>query len=243
MEIPQKDNRETTNPKTQNTSPKMAKMQKLLLRYRVAVLVMLGVLLLLVAGIRFVSITVGGDSLQEKPISDLLNMADHHQLKSVTISGSDVLARSSAGNQYHAVKEDGQPITEILRRDGVTVNIDNGQRNQWAQGVVDLLLIVLVIGGMYYFIRRNNVGGQAMPFARSKARRFNESRPTVLFKDVRRRGGEDGATGDRRVSQTSRSLYGDGRAHSQRRPAGGCARYRQDVDFARGRGRSWRCFL
>ncbi|HLG60339.1 MAG TPA: ATP-dependent zinc metalloprotease FtsH [Ktedonosporobacter sp.] len=184
MEIPQKDNRETTNPKTQNTSPKMAKMQKLLLRYRVAVLVMLGVLLLLVAGIRFVSITVGGNSVQEKPISDLLNMADHHQLKSVTISGSDVLARSSAGNQYHAVKEDGQPITEILRRDGVTVNIDNGQRNQWAQGVVDLLLIVLVIGGMYYFIRRNNVGGQAMPFARSKARRFNESRPTVLFKDV-----------------------------------------------------------
>ncbi|HZO72268.1 MAG TPA: ATP-dependent zinc metalloprotease FtsH [Ktedonobacteraceae bacterium] len=184
METPQKDNREITNPKTQNTSPKMAKMQKLLLHYRVAVLVMLGVLLLLVAGIRFVSITVGATSVQERPISDLLNMADHHQLKAVTISGSDVLARSSTGNQYHAVKEDGQPITEILRRDGVTVNIDNGQRNQWAQGVVDLLLIALVIGGMYYFIRRNNMGGQAMPFARSKARRFNESRPTVLFKDV-----------------------------------------------------------
>ncbi len=184
MEIPQKDNRETTNPKMQNASPKMAKMQKLLVRYRAAVLIVLGSLLLMVAGIRFVSITVGTNSVQERPISDLLNMADHHQLKSVTISGNDVLARSSVGKQYHAVKEDGQPITEILRRDGVMVNVDSGQRTQWAQGVVDLLLIALVVGAMYYFIRRNNMGGQAMPFARSKARRFSESRPTVLFKDV-----------------------------------------------------------
>lgn len=184
MEIPQKDNRETTKPKTQNTPPKMAKMQKLLVRYRVVALAVLVVLLLVVAGVRFVSITIGTASVQDRPISDLLNMADHHQLQAVTISGSDILAKSSTGKQYHAVKEDGQPVTEILRHDGVTVTIDNGQHTPWAQGVVDLLLIALIVGGMYYLIRRNNIGGQVMPFARSKARRFNESRPTVLFKDV-----------------------------------------------------------
>jgi cell division protease FtsH len=37
---------------------------------------------------------------------------------------------------------------------------------------------------MYFFIRRSGVGGQALPFSRSKARRFNESRPSILFKDV-----------------------------------------------------------
>ena len=184
MEFPQKDNRETTNPKTSNTSPRMSKMQKLLVRYRAIALIVLGVLLLVIAGVRFANITMGAVSVQDRPISDLLNMADHHQLKSVTISGSDVLARSITGKQYHAVKEDGQPVTEILRRDGVIVDIDSGQHTQWTQGVVDLLLIALIVGGMYYFIRRNNMGGQAMPFARSKARRFSESHPTVLFKDV-----------------------------------------------------------
>src|SRR5437660_2197733 len=111
MEIPQKDNRETTNPKTQNPPPKMAKMQRLLVRYRVGVLAALVVLLLLVVGVRFISITIGTTSVQDRPISDLLNMADHHQLQSVTISGSDILAKSSTGKQYHAVKEDGQPVT------------------------------------------------------------------------------------------------------------------------------------
>src|SRR5690242_16410106 len=114
MEFPQKDNRETTNPKTSNTSPKMSKMQKLLVRYRATALIVLGVLLLVIAGVRFANITMGAVSIQDRPISDLLNMADHHQLKSVTISGSDVLARSITGKQYHAVKEDGQPVTEIL---------------------------------------------------------------------------------------------------------------------------------
>src|SRR5258708_27594481 len=34
------------------------------------------------------------------------------------------------------------------------------------------------VGGM------GGIGGQATPFARSKAKRFNESRPSVLFRDV-----------------------------------------------------------
>src|SRR2546422_4948735 len=41
-----------------------------------------------------------------------------HQLKSVTISGNDVFATSISGQQYHALKEDGQTVTEIFRHDG-----------------------------------------------------------------------------------------------------------------------------
>src|SRR5436305_15299062 len=33
-------------------------------------------------------------------------------------------------------------------------------------------------------MRRSGIGGHAAPFARSKARRFNESRPSILFNDV-----------------------------------------------------------
>src|SRR5205085_6697205 len=93
-------------------------------------------------------------------------------------------AISTSSQHYHAVKEDGQSVTEVLRRDGVTVTIDNGQGSQWTQGLVDVVFLVLVGGVVFFFFKRGGMGGQATTFARSKARRFNETRPSVLFKDV-----------------------------------------------------------
>ncbi len=184
MEIPPKDNRKIRSTDTPGSSPK-AKKRSFVARYAIpGFFVLLGIGLLVFAGLRFVSITVSNTTTIERPISDVLNMADRHQLKAVTISGDDVTATDKKNVQYHAVKEDGQAVTEIFRRDGVQVNIDNGQRGQWSQGVLDLLLIALIVGGMFFFIRRSGIGGQAMPFSRSRAKRFNESRPSVLFRDV-----------------------------------------------------------
>jgi cell division protease FtsH len=119
----------------------------------------------------------------EEPISAVLNMADKHQLASVTISGDDIYATGVNGQHYHAVKEDNQSVTEIFRHDGVVVSIDNGQQ-QWAQIVIDFVFLALVGVVLFYFFRRTSAGGQAGIFARSRARRFQESHPSVLFKDV-----------------------------------------------------------
>ncbi|HZT99939.1 MAG TPA: ATP-dependent zinc metalloprotease FtsH [Ktedonobacteraceae bacterium] len=163
----------------------MTKKRHFVIRYGVPiVLILVGVLLLGVAAVRLMNITLGGATAQDRPISDVLNMADRHQLKSVALSGNDVLATSKTGQQYHAVKEDGQAVTEIFRHDGVAVSVNSGQAGVWTQGVADLLLIILVVGGVYFFIRRGGAGGQAMSFSRSRARRFNESHPKVLFRDV-----------------------------------------------------------
>src|SRR5438045_3679000 len=177
MKIPQHDNQEPKGPQ------KATRKRSRLVRYSVlASLVLLGVLLLGLVVVRVVNITIGHDSTVDKPISDVLNMADHHLLKSALISGNEVFATATTGQKYHAYKEDGQTVTNDLRRDGVTVTIDSGQSGQWAQGLVDLLLIALIIGSVYFFIRRSGIG--STPFSRSKARRFNESRPSILFKDV-----------------------------------------------------------
>ncbi len=148
------------------------------------VIIILAVVLLVFAGVRLVNLTVGGASIQDKPVSDVLNMADHHQLKSITIDGNDVYATSKTGQQYHSIKEDGLALTDEFRKDGVSVNVDDSQHGQWLQGGIEILLIVLVAGMMFFAIKRGNMGGQAMPFARSKAKRFTETRPSVLFKDV-----------------------------------------------------------
>ncbi|MBV9713246.1 MAG: ATP-dependent zinc metalloprotease FtsH [Ktedonobacteraceae bacterium] len=184
MEMFPKNNRETRKTNSQSSSQKTKK-RILLTRYAIpGALILLGVVLIAFAAFRLVTITAGGASAQDRPISDVLNMADHHVLKSVTLSGSDVFATAKSGQQYHAVKEDGQSVTEIFRHDGVAVNIDSAQNSQWGQGVLELLMVLLILGGAYFLLRRTSMGGQAMPFSRSKAKRFNESHPSVLFKDV-----------------------------------------------------------
>jgi cell division protease FtsH len=185
MEIPPKNNRETKDTNSRNSISKTTRKRSVAARYGVSIaLVVLGVVLLAVAGVRFSSLTSGTVAVQERPISDVLNMADRHQIKSVVINNNDVNATGTNGQQYHAVKEQDQPVVETFRHDGASVSIDNSQQGQWVQGLLDAVLVLLVVGVMFVFLRRGNFGGQAMPFARSKARRFNESRPSVLFKDV-----------------------------------------------------------
>lgn len=183
MDMPPKDGRGSSKP--QSSSRKTPRKKSIAVRYGIpATLVLVGILLLALAITHMMNLSLSSSSVQEKPISDLLNMADRHQLKSVIVNNNDVTATSVKGQRYHALKEEGQAVTEILRRDGVAVSIDNGQHTQWAQGVVDVFLFALLVGGMYFFIKRGGANGRVMSFARSKAKRFNESHPSVLFKDV-----------------------------------------------------------
>ena len=185
MEMPQPDNQEPKDPNSPRTPQKATKARAILSRFGIpAIVVLMGVLLGGIVTARVVSSNNSHSNTLEKPISDVLNLADHHVLKSVTISGNDIFAIDTKGQHYHAVKEDGQSVTEIFRHDGVIVSIDNGQQNQWMQGLLDFLLLGVVIGALYLFFRRGGIGAQASTFARSKAKRFNESHPTVLFKDV-----------------------------------------------------------
>lgn len=143
--------------------------------------------LLLITIVCLVAISVSSGmkrvNVQEKPISDILNMADQHQIKSVTINGDDIQAIGMNGQHYHAVKEDGQSVTEDFRRDKVTVSVDNGDDNSWAPILIDILFIGGAVALLYFVIRRTGMGG-ATTFARSRARRFQEAHPTILFKDV-----------------------------------------------------------
>jgi cell division protease FtsH len=185
MNMPPEDNRNTPKSNLRSSNPKTAKKRSVLVRIVLPIaLVLVGVSLLATFGFHLVNISFSGASVQERPITAILDMAKAHKLASVTLNGNDVNATGLTGQQYHATKEDRQALTEIFYQDGVTVNVDSGQSVQWLQGVGELLLILLVVAAMVFFIRRSALGGQALPFARSKARRFNESRPSILFNDV-----------------------------------------------------------
>jgi cell division protease FtsH len=187
MKLPRQDDQESKGPTPQKATKKKTSR---LVRYGIPIaLAVLGVVILGFLIIRVANVTFGRDNTIDKPITDVLNMADHHTLRSAVINGNDIVATGTNGQKYHAYKEDGEIVTDILRRDGVTVSIDNGQSTQWQQSLADVVLIALVVGCVIFIMRRGvggmgGIGGQATPFARSKAKRFNESRPSVLFRDV-----------------------------------------------------------
>ncbi len=191
METPPKNNQKNSD--VRQSISKMTKKRSALLRYGIPAAIVFGLIVLTVVGFTFFHAALTPSNIQNRPISTVLDMADHHQLKAVVISGNDITATSIDGQQYHAIKESDQSVTEIFRHDGTTVTIDDGQGNQWAQGLADLLLIMFLVGMFLFLMRRGNFGGQSLSFARSRAKRFNESRPSVLFKDV---AGVDEAKGE-----------------------------------------------
>src|SRR5437868_980374 len=179
MKPPQQNNRDPKS--TQKASRKYSR----LIRYGVsAFFILLGIGILGFVALRVGYFTAGRNSTVDKPVTDVLNMADQHKIKTVSISGNEILATGTNGQKYRAFKEDGQTVTDIFRHDGVSVTIDSGQSDQLSQALIDLVLIVLVLSSIYFIMRRSGIGGHAAPFARSKARRFNESRPSILFNDV-----------------------------------------------------------
>jgi cell division protease FtsH len=179
MKIPQQNNQEPKSPQ------KATNKRSRVIRYSVAAtFILIGVLLLALVVAHVTNVGVSSASTVEKPISSVLNMAAQHQLSAVEINGNDIYATDTHGQKYHTVKEDGESVTPIFTHDGVTVTVDSSQNAQWTQGIIDLLLILLIVGTVFFLVRRSSMGGQAMPFSRSKARRFNESRPSILFDDV-----------------------------------------------------------
>src|SRR6266446_3724278 len=185
MQSPQQDNQKPKIPNSTRPTSKTTKMRISLFRFGLpAILVFVGMMIITAIAIRVVASNMSHVNTLDEPISYVLNLADQHALKSVTINSDDIVATAKNGQQYHTVKEDGQSVTEIFRHDGVIVNIDTGQPNAWVQGLVDVVFIGLVVGVLFFFLRRGGLGGQTSSFARSKAKRFNESHPTVLFKDV-----------------------------------------------------------
>ena len=185
MHMPQHENPEPQDPDSTRSPQKTSKKRNLWIRAGIPVLVaLLGAALLGLIVFRLVSSNLSHANAQDKPISTLLNLADHHVLTSVTINGDDVYAIDKQGRQYHAIKEDNQSLTDTLRHDGVTVSVGSGSPDQLTQVLMDILFLAVVVGVLVFFFRRSSMGGQAGIFARSRARRFSESHPSVLFQDV-----------------------------------------------------------
>src|SRR5437764_14654777 len=103
MNMPPKDNRNTPKSNLRSSS---SKRRSILIRIVLPIAVaLIGVTLLATFGFHLVNISFGGTSVQERPISKILDMAEAHQLASVQLSGNRGAATGSNGEESHATRE------------------------------------------------------------------------------------------------------------------------------------------
>ncbi len=127
------------------------------------------------------------DTYQQVPITQILTLADNHQVLQATITGDQLQITTKDHKKLAATKESQDSVTDRLAKDGVEVTVAPASDtfSRWSQVAINVVLLLLILGFIVALIRRNSVGGgQAVPFGRSKAKRFSESRPSVLFQDV-----------------------------------------------------------
>jgi cell division protease FtsH len=120
-------------------------------------------------------------------ISRVLSLADQHELRAVDIKGDEVIATKRDGQVYVATKEDGQPLTTYFMDHGASVSVEPPTSGAagWMQTGLEVGTVLLLVVFLMLAMRRQQSGsGQAVPFGRSRAKRFSESRPTILFQDV-----------------------------------------------------------
>ena len=119
------------------------------------------------------------------PISQLLDLADRHQISKVVISNNTLYATGIDGQQYQATKEEQQTVTEQLRHDGVSVSVvDATSRSIGASSVAALVPLLFVVGIIWFMMRRGGPNNQVMSFGRSGARRYAGDARPVTFDDV-----------------------------------------------------------
>ena len=155
-------------------------------------LILIGALLLaaiiVAAGVTISSRSSEGPVVHPASISQVLEYADKHELRSATLQGDVITVTTTSGQQYSATKENGQTLTDYLRARGVDVAVKQPDTGSpaWVQIVMDVALVGFLALLVLVILRRSNntSSGQAVPFGRSRAVRFNETHPTVLFKDV-----------------------------------------------------------
>ncbi|MHB1413883.1 MAG: ATP-dependent zinc metalloprotease FtsH [Chloroflexota bacterium] len=117
-------------------------------------------------------------------ITDVLNRAENHQIVEAQVVGDVVTVKDVNGNQFRATKETGQPVSEILRQDGVAVTVAGLEQPVMPTVLFAFIPILFVFGLLWFLMRQGGLNNQAFSFGKSRASAPIINRPLVTFADV-----------------------------------------------------------
>ena len=128
-------------------------------------------------------------------LSDIKSDVAVHHVDTLTIDSSTLTLDRGHGVVVQTGVGPGFSLSDTLKRDNNipyndprVLNVTYAEPSIWSSAgsyVISLLLLVSVIGLLFFFMRRGqNMSNPATSFAKSRARMFAEDKPSTTFADV-----------------------------------------------------------
>jgi cell division protease FtsH len=118
--------------------------------------------------------------------SDFVSRVDAGQVASVTLDGERVIVKAKDGNQYIAIRPEGEEVADLLIAKGVEVRAEAQEQSGFLSVIGVWLPFLVLIGIWIFFMNRMQGGGRggAMGFGKSRAKLLTEKQGRVTFDDV-----------------------------------------------------------
>ncbi len=116
-----------------------------------------------------------------------LQQVDESKIKQVTIVDNVISGKLSDGKEFTTIVPNNDAnLISRLQAKNVDIKAELPPQPPWWTGIVSSVLPMLLIVGLWFMMMNNSGGGggRVMNFGKSRARRYDEDKIKVTFKDV-----------------------------------------------------------
>lgn len=108
------------------------------------------------------------------------------EIKQVTIVGNVISGKLKDGKEFSTVAPNDSKLVEKLEAKKVDIKAELPPQPPWWMSILSSILPMLIIVGLWFMLMNQGGagGGKVMNFGKSRARRYDEEKLKITFKDV-----------------------------------------------------------
>lgn len=128
----------------------------------------------------------GTEKKDDMSYTSFLQHVQQEEVKQVTIVDNIISGKLKDGKEFSTVVPKDDTLIPKLEAKNVEIRAELPPQPPWWTGILSSLLPMLLIVGLWFLLmnQSNGGGGRVMNFGKSRARRYDEDKVKVTFKDV-----------------------------------------------------------
>lgn len=128
----------------------------------------------------------GTEKKDDMSYTSFLQHVQKDDIKQVTIVDNIISGKLKDGQEFSTVVPDDDTLISRLEAKNVEIRAELPPQPPWWTGILSSMLPMLLIVGLWFLLmnQSNGGGGRVMNFGKSRARRYDEDKVKVTFKDV-----------------------------------------------------------
>ncbi|MDO4177705.1 MAG: ATP-dependent zinc metalloprotease FtsH [Phascolarctobacterium sp.] len=128
-----------------------------------------------------------GDTVKSQDISytTFMEHVQNDEVKQVKIVDNIISGKLSNGKEFSTIAPNDAKLVEKLEAKKIDIKAELPPQPPWWMSILTAILPMLIIVGLWFmFMNQGGGGGKVMNFGKSRARRFDDDKNPVKFRDV-----------------------------------------------------------